>query len=67
VVVRFEGDVHRRAAHVFARLTRDAERFRFGVRLALAMVPAFAERAPVANDNGAHRRIRRRVAAPARG
>jgi hypothetical protein len=66
VIVRFERDVHRRAAHVFARFSRRAQRLRLGVRLAFTMMPTFAERAAIANDDRTNRRIGRRIRERAR-
>jgi hypothetical protein len=67
VIVRFERHIHRRTAHVFARRARYPQRLGLGVRLTLAVMPPFAERAPIANDHRADRRIRCRIPERARG
>ena len=56
----FERDVHGRSASVLTARRDVTKRFDFCVRKAGAMVIPLADRAAVANDNGADRRVRRR-------
>ncbi len=67
VVARFERDVRRRAARVVPAGARVAQCFDLGVRLAAAVVPAFAQRDAVAHQHAADRRIGHRVRDGARG
>jgi hypothetical protein len=67
VIVRLERDVHRRAGHVFAGLTRRTQGLRLSVGLTFAVMPTFAERSPAANDDRADRRVRCRFRNRARG
>jgi hypothetical protein len=66
VIVRFERNVHRRAAHVFIRIACRAQCLGFGVRLAFTVMPAFTERATVANDDRTDRWIGNRIGNRAR-
>jgi hypothetical protein len=53
-----------RVVTVRARVTQCLD---LGVRLAATVMPAFAERRPVAHDDATDRRIRRRIRDGARG
>ena len=65
--MRLERNVHRRAGYVFAGLTRTAQGLGLSVGLTFAVMPAFAERSTVTNDNRTDRRVRRRFRDRARG
>jgi len=67
LIARLERDVGGRAARIVTLRARVTQRLDLGVRLTATVVPAFAERRPVADEDAADRRVRRRVRDRARG
>ena len=67
MVAWFERHVRRRAAHVVAARARIPQRLDFGVRLTATVMPAFAERVPIARKDAPDGRVRSGIGEGARG